>query len=102
LKERYKEADNLTEFNNKQQHTIRTKTPPYTSKARSCTHMPSAEPPVKQEKGNQGMKLHKLSSLFHASYFPHRQWFFPSRCDGHWPEADGFFFILSRSSPAGR
>jgi hypothetical protein len=40
---RYKEADSLTELKNKQQHTIRTKTPLYTSKARSCTRMPSAE-----------------------------------------------------------
>jgi hypothetical protein len=46
-KERYKEADNLTELNNKQQYTIRTKTPPYTSKARSGTRMPSAEPRVR-------------------------------------------------------
>jgi hypothetical protein len=46
-KERYKEAYNLTEHNNKQQHTIRTKTPPNTDKAHSCTRMPSAEPLVR-------------------------------------------------------
>jgi hypothetical protein len=41
------EAQNLTEHNTNQQHTIRTKTPPFTSKARSCTRMPSAEPLVR-------------------------------------------------------
>jgi hypothetical protein len=47
VKERYKEADNLTEHNNHQQHTIRTKAPPNTNKARSCTRTPSAEPLVR-------------------------------------------------------
>jgi hypothetical protein len=46
-KERYKEANSLTEHNNYQQRTIRTKTSPYTNKARSCTGMPSAEPLVR-------------------------------------------------------
>jgi hypothetical protein len=47
VKERYKEADNLTEHNNHQQHPIRAKTPPNTNKARSCTRTPSAEPLVR-------------------------------------------------------
>jgi hypothetical protein len=34
-----KEANNLKEHNSNQQHTIRTKTPPYTNKARSCTQL---------------------------------------------------------------
>jgi hypothetical protein len=47
VKERYKEADNLTEYNNNQNHTIRTKTLPDTNKARSRTRTPSAEPLVR-------------------------------------------------------
>jgi hypothetical protein len=47
MKERYREADTVTEHNNHQQLTIRTKTPPDTNKARSCTRTPSAEPLVR-------------------------------------------------------
>jgi hypothetical protein len=46
-KERYEQAYNLTEHSNKQLHTIRTKTPSYTDRARSCTRVPSAEPLVR-------------------------------------------------------
>jgi hypothetical protein len=49
---------------------------------------------VKQDKGNQGMKLHELSFLFHVQYFPQRRWFFPSRCDDHLPKVDGFSLML--------
>jgi hypothetical protein len=45
--EHYKEDHNLTEPNNNQQHKIRTKTPFYTNKARTCTRMPGAEPLVR-------------------------------------------------------
>jgi hypothetical protein len=48
-KERYMESCKLTYRNNKQQHTIRTMTPPYKNKARNGTCTPSAKPLVMAE-----------------------------------------------------
>jgi hypothetical protein len=47
-KERDKEAYyKVTKPKNNRQHTIRTKTPPYTNNTHTCTCMPSAEPLVR-------------------------------------------------------